>query len=45
VAPGDTLLGIRTHTGITNETWDDLEERYHADVGMRVTDDLLGGLG
>jgi len=40
-----TLLGIRSRTGITNETWDDLEEALlRADVGVRVTDDLLGGL-
>ena len=40
-----TLLGIRTRTGITDETWDDLEEALlRADVGVRVTDDLLGGL-
>jgi len=40
-----TLLGIRARTGITNETWDDLEEALlRADVGVRVTDDLLGGL-
>ena len=40
-----TLLGIRTRTGITNETWDDLEEALlRADVGVRVTDDLLAGL-
>ena len=40
-----TLLGIRTRSGITNDTWDDLEEALlRADVGVRVTDDLLGGL-
>jgi fused signal recognition particle receptor len=40
-----TLLGIRTRGGITDETWDDLEEALlRADVGVRVTDDLLGGL-
>jgi fused signal recognition particle receptor len=40
-----TLLGIRSRSGITNETWDDLEEALlRADVGVRVTDDLLGGL-
>jgi fused signal recognition particle receptor len=40
-----TLLGIRARSGITNETWDDLEEALlRADVGVRVTDDLLGGL-
>jgi len=40
-----TLLGIRGRTGITNETWDDLEEALlRADVGVRVTDELLDGL-
>jgi fused signal recognition particle receptor len=40
-----TLLGIRTRTGITRETWEDLEEALlRADVGVRVTDDLLEGL-
>jgi fused signal recognition particle receptor len=40
-----TLLGIRARSGITSETWDDLEEALlRADVGVRVTDDLLGGL-
>ena len=40
-----TLLGIRTRSGITTETWDDLEEALlRADVGVRVTDDLLSGL-
>src|SRR5512141_914055 len=40
-----TLLGIRARTGITQQTWDDLEEALlRADVGVRVTDDLLGGL-
>ena len=40
-----TLLGIRARGGITPETWDDLEEALlRADVGVRVTDDLLGGL-
>ncbi|MGZ6987076.1 MAG: signal recognition particle-docking protein FtsY [Ilumatobacteraceae bacterium] len=39
------LLGIRGRTGITQQTWDDLEEALlRADVGVRVTDDLLGGL-
>ena len=39
-----TLLGIRSRSGITNETWDDLEEALlRADVGVRVTDDLLDG--
>jgi fused signal recognition particle receptor len=40
-----TLLGIRTRSGITRETWEDLEEALlRADVGVRVTDDLLEGL-
>ncbi|MFM7685097.1 MAG: signal recognition particle-docking protein FtsY [Actinomycetota bacterium] len=39
------LLGIRGRGGITTETWDDLEEALlRADVGVRVTDELLGGL-
>jgi fused signal recognition particle receptor len=39
-----TLLGIRAK-GITDGTWDDLEEALlRADVGVRVADDLLGGL-
>ena len=39
------LLGIAGRSGITNETWDDLEEALlRADVGVRVTDELLGGL-
>lgn len=39
------FLGIRTRAGITDETWDDLEEALlRADVGVRVTDELLGGL-
>ena len=40
-----TFLGIRGRGGITAETWDDLEEALlRADVGVRVTDELLGGL-
>jgi fused signal recognition particle receptor len=40
-----TLLGIRGRSGITDETWDDLEEALlRADVGVRVTGDLLDGL-
>ncbi|HEX2783123.1 MAG TPA: signal recognition particle-docking protein FtsY [Ilumatobacteraceae bacterium] len=40
-----TLLGIRARSGITQQTWDDLEEALlRADVGVRVTDDLLTGL-
>jgi len=37
--------GVRGRAGITNETWDDLEEALlRADVGVRVTDELLNGL-
>jgi fused signal recognition particle receptor len=40
-----TLLGVRNRGGITNETWDELEEALlRADVGVRVTDELLSGL-
>jgi fused signal recognition particle receptor len=40
-----TLLGIRARSGITQQTWDDLEEALlRADVGVRVTEDLLSGL-
>ena len=36
------LLGIAGRTGITTDTWDDLEEALlRADVGVRVTDELL----
>ena len=39
------LLGIRGRTGITAETFDELEEALlRADVGVRVTDELLNGL-
>ena len=39
------LLGIRGRRGITDDTWNDLEEALlRADVGVRVTDELLGGL-
>lgn len=39
------LLGITGRTGITSETWDDLEEALlRADVGVRVTNELLDGL-
>ena len=39
------LLGIAGRAGITNETWDDLEEALlRADVGVKVSDELLGGL-
>jgi fused signal recognition particle receptor len=37
--------GVRGRAGITNETWDELEEALlRADVGVRVTDELLNGL-
>ena len=37
--------GVRGRAGITNETWDDLEEALlRADVGVCVTDELLNGL-
>jgi len=36
---------LRGRNRIDDETWDDLEEALlRADVGVRVTDDLLGGL-
>jgi fused signal recognition particle receptor len=39
------LLGIRGRAAITDATWDELEEALlRADVGIRVTDELLGGL-
>ena len=39
------FLGIRGRGGITQDTWDDLEESLlKADVGVRVTDELLEGL-
>ncbi|TPW14492.1 MAG: ftsY [Acidimicrobiaceae bacterium] len=39
------FLGIRNRGGITDATWDELEEALlRADVGVKVTDDLLGGL-
>ena len=39
------LLGIRGRTGITDDTWNDLEEALlRADVGVRVTTELLDGL-
>ena len=39
------MLGIRGRRGITDETFDDLEEALlRADVGVRVTDELLSGL-
>jgi fused signal recognition particle receptor len=40
-----TLLGIAGRTGITSETWDDLEDALlRADVGVRVSTELLDGL-
>ena len=40
-----TLLGIAGRTGITGETWDDLEDALlRADVGVRVSNELLDGL-
>jgi len=39
------LLGVRGRQGITSDTWDELEEALlRADVGVRVTDELLEGL-
>ncbi|MEX0846805.1 MAG: signal recognition particle receptor subunit alpha, partial [Ilumatobacteraceae bacterium] len=39
------FLGIRGRAGITDDTWEDLEEALlRADVGVRVTDELLSGL-
>jgi len=39
------LLGVRSRTGITPDTWDDLEEALlRADVGIGVTDALLDPL-
>ena len=39
------FLGVRSRGGITSETWDELEEALlRADVGVRVTDELLTGL-
>ncbi len=39
------LTGVRGRAGITNETWDELEEALlRADVGVRVTDELLSRL-
>ena len=39
------FVGIRSRRGITDETWDDLEEALLlADVGVGVTTDLLDGL-
>ncbi len=40
-----TLLGIRSRSGITDDSFDELEEALlRADVGVRVTDELLGSL-
>jgi fused signal recognition particle receptor len=39
------LIGIRSRKGITDETWDDLEEALlRADVGVKVTAALVEGL-
>jgi len=39
------VVGVRGRVGITPDTWDDLEEALlRADVGVRVTDELLDGL-
>ena len=39
------FAGVRGRSGITDETWDDLEEALlRADVGIGVTTDLLDGL-
>jgi len=39
------FLGVRSRTGIDDETWDDLEEALlRADVGVGVTDGLLADL-
>ena len=39
------FTGVRARGGITQDTWDDLEEALlKADVGVRVTDELLDGL-
>ena len=45
VALAGILGGVRSRNGVTNETWDDLEEALlKADVGIGVTDALLSGL-
>ena len=39
------LIGVRQRSGITAETWDDLEEALlRADVGVAVTDELITSL-
>ena len=39
------LTGVRARAGITDESWDELEEALlRADVGLRVTTELLDGL-
>ena len=39
------LVGVRSRSGITPDSWDDLEEALlRADVGVKVTDDLLDDL-
>lgn len=39
------FTGVRSRSGITDDSWDDLEEALlKADVGLRVTTELLDGL-
>ena len=39
------FTGVRSRAGITDESWDELEEALlRADVGLRVTTELLDGL-
>jgi fused signal recognition particle receptor len=39
------FVGVRGRSGITAESWDELDEALlRADVGVRVTDELLDGL-
>ncbi len=39
------MTGVRSRAGITDDTWDELEEALlRADVGVKVTDELLGDL-
>jgi fused signal recognition particle receptor len=39
------FVGVRGRSGITQDSWDDLEDALlRADVGVRVTDELLDGL-
>ncbi len=42
---GGVFSGVRGRAGITDESWDDLEQALlRADVGVRVTNELLNGL-